>query len=221
MSYYFYGDSHAARYLRLGATRRGLKVTHTPMEAQVLFVSQDTPTDRDGNRDLDPIRALVQKAIAQANGTQAVVITSQVPPGFTRGFGDASIFYQAETLRVTQDTENRAVNPEQLIVGGPGRLVMPYLDYLLAFKCPIMRMSWEDAEFAKIAINMMLAAQVDATNMLAEAAAKVNADWEKIREVLQNDKRIGKYAYLTPGRWQDSLHLLRDYRTLEAIRSTS
>ena len=78
-------------------------------------------------------------------------------------------------------------------------------------------MSWEDAEFAKIAINMFLASQVDTTNRLAAAAAKVSADWGKIAVVLAHDQRIGPHAYLTPGRWQDSLHLLRDAVTLEEI----
>ena len=72
----------------------------------------------------------------------------------------------------------------------------------------------------KIAVNMMLAAQVDYTNRMSAACAKVGADWREVSKALKHDKRIGPEAYLTPGRWQDSKHLYRDYVTLEAL-STS
>jgi UDP-glucose 6-dehydrogenase len=78
-------------------------------------------------------------------------------------------------------------------------------------------MSWEEAEFSKIAVNMFLASQVDTTNRLAKVAWEVGADWDEIRKCLELDKRIGREAYLAPGRWQDSKHLLRDAVTLKEI----
>ncbi len=81
-------------------------------------------------------------------------------------------------------------------------------------------MSWEEAEFSKIAVNMMLAAQVDYTNRMSEVVSKYGAKWENVSKALYLDKRIGKEAYLTPGRWQDSKHLLRDFVTLEALRTS-
>ena len=216
----FYGVSHAAQHLKMGARFRGLKVVDDPAQADVLFVSEDTPTDEFGFRNTDPIKALLEVALTEAADQRQVVLTSQVPPGFCAQFCVSNLFHQAETLRII-DAEERAMNPEQIIVGGAGEIGPAYLEYLLAFECPILRMSWEDAEFTKIAINMMLAQQVEATNRLSEAAAKVGADWEQVARALRNDKRIGKYAYLTPGRWQDSLHLLRDARTLEEICTPS
>jgi len=214
---YFIGISHAAIHLRDAAIKKGITIAPFIDEASVIFVSEDTATDKFGNRDVAPIRDLVEAALDYK--TQ-VVITSQVPPGFTRSFGVDDIFHQAETLRI-KDAEKRAEFPEQIIVGGKVEPNAQYWKYLKAFGCMINRMSWEDAEFSKIAINMFLASQVDTTNMLAEAAAKVGANWANVATVLKYDKRIGPEAYLEPGRWQDSLHLLRDYRTLEAIRHTS
>ena len=86
-----------------------------------------------------------------------------------------------------------------------------------AWECPVHWVSYETAEFSKIAINMTLAAQVDNANRLADAADQAGADWGRIRTILQHDKRIGPHSYLTPGRWQDSKHLLRDYVTLKEI----
>jgi UDPglucose 6-dehydrogenase len=215
---YFYGTSHAAEHLRSAAEQKGVKVVDAPEAAEVLFVSEDTPTAADGERDLRPVIAYLVEARQQG---KPIVLTSQVPPGFTRSLGYPHIYHQAETLRIL-DAMDRALHPEQLIVGAQTYqsyelLPFAYRQYLGAFHCPVHIMTYEDAEFSKIAINMFLAAQVEATNRLAEAAKRVDANWWAVKEVLQRDKRIGQHAYLTPGRWQDSLHLLRDHYTLERI----
>lgn len=209
----FLGTSHAAVHLRDAAFARGLPVSTDLSLAEVIFISEDTPTDAQGNRDIGPIRELIESV---RHAKAQLVLTSQVPPGFTRSLWISDIFHQAETLRII-DAEHRAFSPEQIIVGGPARISRGYADYLTAFECPVLRMSWEDAEFSKIAINMFLAAQVDTTNRLAAAAEKSGAKWANVAKVLAHDKRIGPHAYLKPGRWQDSTHLLRDHVTLEAL----
>ena len=153
-----------------------------------------------------------------ARTSAPVVLTSQVPPGFCRSLG-LPIYHMCETLRVTQDTEERALNPEQMIVGVGVDDLLPdaFWVYLSAFNCPIVRMTWESAEFAKIAINMTLAAQVDNTNRLSHAAGICGAAWGHVALALGLDKRIGPHAYLTPGDWKQSAHLLRDYVTLKEI----
>ena len=212
----FLGESHAAYHLREGARKRGLAIVEAPNLADIIFVSEDTPTDEHGNRDLAPVHKLISQA-KQFN--KQIVLTSQVPPGFTRSLGIKDIYHQAETLRI-KDAEERAYSPEYIAVGGPVGISKQYAEYLLAFHCPVLRMSWEEAEFSKIAINMTLASQVDNTNRLAEAAKKVGAEWTNVVKCLSLDSRIGPRSYLTPGRWQDSRHLLRDHITLESIRTS-
>lgn len=212
----FLGDTHAADHLRAAAEWKGF-TSYELHEADVVFVSMDTPTDEYGARDLDPIKALVLKARYETNAH--IVLTSAVPPGFTRSLGYPALIHQVETLRIS-DAVHRARNPEMLVVGtqNPDALLPAgYHEYLRAFGCPILRMTWEEAEFVKLAINAMLIVQVEATNALAQSAAKVGADWSAIAEALRHDARIGPHAYLKPGRWQDSRHLLRDCVTLEAI----
>ena len=210
---HFEGTSHAANHLRDAAQKRGLEIVDAPWRARLIFVSEDTPTDDKGNRGLGVIKAMVED---MKRYDMPIVLTSQVPPGFTRSLGIKAIWHQAETLRII-DAEERALNPEQIIVGGEYAFTHYYLQYLMAFECPILRMTWEDAEFAKIAINMFLASQVDTTNRLAAAAKKVGADWGQVARALKHDRRIGKYAYLKPGRWEDSTHLMRDAVTLNAL----
>jgi len=210
---HFLGTSHAANHMRRAAQRRGVVTCVEIERADVIFISQDTDTAPDGKRNLDSILQLVERAEKAAS---QIVLTSQVPPGFTRSLGIKNIFHQAETLRII-DAEERAMNPDYIAVGGDAQIHPVYADYLAAFECPIIRMTWEEAEFSKIAVNMTLASQVDNTNRLATAAAKIGADWDYVAKALKYDKRIGPHSYLKPGRWQDSRHLLRDAVTLREI----
>ena len=214
----FLGGSHAAQHLREAAYRKGLKITPYPEEADLVFVSEDTPTDEKGRRDLQPIRELMWQAAATK---KPIVLTSQVPPGFTRSFNLQRLYHQAETLRI-KDAMERALAPEYIAVGcaaicSYSLLPEIYRMYLEAFDCPVRVMTYEDAEFSKIAVNMLLAAQVDQTNRLAEAAMRSGATWRIVADAISLDSRIGPHAYLKPGRWEDSPHLYRDFVTLEEI----
>lgn len=217
----FLGTSHAAQHLSRAAAEKGFELVK-PARADVVFVSEDTPTDAEGRRDLDAIRRFISMARQCA---APIVLTSAVPPGFTRSLG-FKLWHQSETLRI-KDAEKRARHPEQIIIGGPSPVPPPsmpmlglpdaYVEYLMAFACPVLRMTWEEAEFAKVAINCTLAAQVENTNRLAAAARAVDADWGRVAQALRLDGRIGPQSYLTPGRWQDSPHLLRDDVTLREL----
>lgn len=216
----FLGDSYAATTLKQAARDKGLPLTDSIKSAEVVFVSQDTPTDENGVRDLQPIL----EWIARVPIDKPLVITSQVPPGFCDSVrinrGAHMTFHQAETLRTTGDGMHRALYPEMFVIGMENRyggFPLAYRDYLEAFDCPVLKMTFRDAEFTKIAINMTLGAQVDNANRLALAAAKCGADWGRVSRALRHDSRIGKYCYLTPGRWERSPHLMRDFTTLEGI----
>lgn len=215
----FVGNSHAAQHLRDAAIEKGLNVVPNHWDSDLIFVSEDTPTDEQGNRDLTHITLLTQQALGFS---VPVVLTSQVPPGFTRSFNaHGKLYHQAETLRI-KDAMERALAPDYIAVGTVGAhsyelLPELYRTYLEAFGCPVKIVTYEDAEFSKIAVNMTLASQVDNANRLAEAAKYCGASWRFVSQILKLDKRIGPESYLQPGRWQDSKHLLRDHVTLEQI----
>ena len=218
---HFLGTSFAAVHLKEGARRGGLDITEDINDASLIFVSEDTPTDAEGHRDTQPIKKLIDQAwnaSLRPHAQPPIVLTSQVEPGFTRGL-NIPIYHQAETLRI-EDAMVRACFPEMFIVGTSAAsypLHRAYRDYLEAFDCPILTMTYEDAEFTKIAINAFLISQVETTNLLAKHAAKSGASWQRIAKALRHDSRIGKYAYLSPGEWSGSKHLLRDFVTLKGI----
>ena len=128
-----------------------------------------------------------------------------------------NLYHYPETLRI-KDSYERACNPEYIIIGCAGNSVDPaVMEYAWHFRCRVQRGSYEQAEMAKIAVNTYLAMQVDYANRMEAACEKVGAYWGMIAGTIKLDKRIGPHAYLTPGRWQDSLHLLRDFVTLKEI----
>lgn len=214
MKVFVAGIGHLAKWVRHGAVHKGFEIA-PPEHAALIFYAEDTPVFPGGARDQSNIRANVNFYLTFR---RPLVVASQVEPGFCRSFGRSDLFHQADILR-TNDEIERSERPEMLIVGSPhDSLVSPsYEKYLQSFACPVMRMEYEEAEFAKIAINCTLASQVENTNRLAEAAKKVGAGWQKIADVLRHDKRIGKHAYLSPGDWRQSPHLLRDQVSLEEI----
>lgn len=211
---HFIGTSHAAQHLKAAAWQRRIVITDSLKDANLVFVSEDVPTAADGSRDLAPILDLLREPMVMHKN---IVLTSQVPPGFTRSlWHHGKMWHQAETLRI-KDATYRANHPDYIIVGGALEIPLAYKTYLEAFPCQKIYTDYESAEFSKIAINMTLAAQVENTNRLAEAAKLCGADWGAVSQALALDKRIGMESYLTPGRWQDSKHLLRDAHTLEKI----
>ena len=210
---YFVGNSFAPRHLKAAAIRRGLEMAPSLNKAHLVFISQDTPIGDYGERILQPIKDLIVDTREKTDGV--MVLSSQVPPGFTRALR-MDIYHMAETLRV-KDAAHRAFSPEQFIIGcKDSRETLPQvlLTYLDAFHCPIHQVSWEEAEFSKIAINMTLAAQVDNTNRLNEACKRLSIRWPVIADILKHDNRIGPDSYLVPGDWRDSKHLLRDAHAL-------
>ena len=214
------GDSHAARTFVYAAAQKGCVLCSTAI-APLVLIAQDTPVLNDtGARDTAPIKELIIQTYAMMKEGATLLVSSQVPPGFTRSLG-IPVYHMAETLRI-KDAEERALNPEQIVIGcadPQAPLPIALLDYLVIFNCPVFQLTYEEAEFSKIAINMTLASQVDNTNRLSRAAAKIGANWANIVPVLRHDKRIGKHSYLTPGDWRQSQHLLRDHVTLTEIEN--
>ncbi len=184
----------------------------------VVYIAADVPTDDQGQSDLSGIRALIHTVEAGLRRDAILVILCQVPPGFTRSLPlpKERLFYQVETLIFGRAVE-RAMHPERVIIGcaEPDRpLPQAFHAFLSVFACPILPMRYESAELAKISINCCLVASVTVANTLAELSERVGADWSEIVPALKLDKRIGPYAYLSPGLGLAGGNLERDLATL-------
>lgn len=188
---------------------------------ELVYISPDIPTNDHGISDLTCINDLLNLVNAYTDDKTIIVILSQVPPGFTRAHlkKGRTLFYQVETLIFGQAI-NRAIFPERIIIGSSDpKRALPgvYLNFLDKFNCPLLMMSLESAELAKISINMYLVSSVSTTNILAEICEKINANWDEIIPALRLDKRIGMDAYLKPGLGISGGNLERDLATILEI----
>lgn len=187
---------HLGTHSALAAKMKGFVISKKLEECDIVYISPDRPSD------VSPEDA-VNKIIPILRKDAALVVLCQVEPGFTRkiDWPKERLYYQVETLKVTDEALDRAVNPERIIIGhgGKGFLDTNLQKFISVFDCPLFLMSYESAELAKIAINLYLVAQIETSNKLSKVAEKVRANWDDIIPVLQTDKRIGNYAYLKPG----------------------
>lgn len=192
---------------------------------EVVHIAPDVPTDAQARSDLAGVRALALRAFAALAPDAVLVVLCQVPPGFTRALGlpESRVFYQVETL-VFGEALVRARSPERFIVGAAdpdAPLPQAYAALLAAFGCPVLKMRYESAELAKIAINFCLVASVSAANTLAELAETIGADWQEIVPALRLDKRIGPHAYLSPGLGIAGGNLERDLETVAGLAAAN
>jgi UDPglucose 6-dehydrogenase len=205
-----------------GARQRFTAACDDLKTCDVIYVAPDVPTDDQGNSDVAGLTALIRAVAAAMSPDAAMVVLSQVPPGYTRALGvlpPPRLYYQVETLVFGQAVE-RALKPERIIVGCADPAVP--LDarlraVLAAFGCPIMPMRYESAELAKISINCCLVASVTVGNTLAEICERIGADWSEIAPALKLDRRIGAYAYLSPGLGIAGGNLERDLATVARL----
>ena len=188
----------------------------------VVYVAPDVPTDDSGGSDVAGLTALIREVAAALAPTAALVVLSQVPPGYTRALSvvpPERLYYQVETLVFGLAVE-RALSPERIILGcaEPAAAIHPRLRAVLeAFACPLLPMRYESAELAKISINCCLVASIGVANTLAELCERIGADWSEIAPALKLDRRIGAYAYLAPGLGIAGGNLERDLATVQRL----
>lgn len=220
--------------LRELLTSIGDRVTFTSdpdllRRCDLLYVAVDVPTSADDRSDTAPVEQLLEVACRAAPPGGAVVILSQVEPGFTRSRrtlveqDGRTLSYQVETL-VFGRAVQRALRPERFIVGcaDPSAPLPRVLDeYLALFDCPTLVMRYESAELCKIAVNTFLVSSVSTTNMLAELCERTGADWTEIVPALRLDARIGQHAYLAPGLGVGGSNLSRDLATIDRLANES
>ena len=192
-------------------------------KCKIIFISQDVDTSSRGESNLNQIYKLIFKTKKYIQKKSIMVILSQLRPGFMRKikFDRARLFYQIETLIFGKGVL-RALSPERIIIGCYDKnkdLEKSYRNYLLKFKCPIIKMNYESAELTKIAINIFLASNITTTNVLAETCKKIGANWNEIKPALHLDARIGPKAYLRPGLGISGGNIERDISSLKNLIS--
>jgi UDPglucose 6-dehydrogenase len=191
-----------------------------PANADVLWVTFDTPVNEQDEADVAFIRARLEEVRDSLKPGTLVLISSQVPVGFTsalrRDWSDKGLrfAYSPENLRLGKAIDVFC-HPERVILGVEGDGDRQRLTELFAPFCA--RLEWmavESAEMTKHALNAFLATSVTFINELSRLCEEVGADAKEVERGLKSEGRIGPRAYLSPGAAFAGGTLARDLRFL-------
>jgi UDPglucose 6-dehydrogenase len=190
-------------------------VAHSPIS----FVIVPTPSDGRGAFSLEYASAsfaAIGKALASKNSYHVVVLTSTVLPGSTR-YGllpvlekesgkkcgkDFGLCYNPEFIALGSVIKN-FLNPDFYLLGEfdgrSGDALALVHERVSANKAPIKRMSIENAEIAKIAVNSFVTLKISYANMLADICERVpGGNVDVVSDAIGMDSRIGR-KYLSGG----------------------
>jgi UDPglucose 6-dehydrogenase len=177
--------------------------------ADLVWVTIDTPVNQDDEADVELVARQVQQLFPHLAHGSVVLISSQVPVGFTarleRSFAAVAagrrveFGYSPENLRLGRAIEAFR-RPERIVVGARTAEARARIGQLLEpLGRPIEWMRVESAEMTKHAVNAFLATSVAFINEIAAACEATGADAKEVERGLKSEARIGPGAYLGPG----------------------
>ncbi|MBI3180820.1 MAG: UDP-glucose/GDP-mannose dehydrogenase family protein [Myxococcales bacterium] len=182
-------------------------------DSGVTFIVVATPSDPGGGFSLSqvlPVCEGVGRALREKASYHLVVLTSTVMPGATGGqvrplLEDRSgktcgrelgLCYNPEFIALGSVVRD-FLNPDFVLVGESDRRAGDLLEALyrrvLDRHSPLARMSWVNAELAKLAVNTYVTTKITFANMLARICERLDgADVDVVTSALGLDSRIGK-----------------------------
>jgi UDPglucose 6-dehydrogenase len=189
------------------------------LHSDLSFVIVPTPSDERGAFSLQYAAyafEAIGKALAKRDRYHTVVLTSTVLPGSTR-FGllpilekfsgkrcgpDFGLCYSPEFIALGTVIRD-FLNPDFLLIGEfddrSGATLESVLARVALNDAPAKRMSIENAELSKIALNSYLTLKISYANMLADLCERIpGGDVDVVTDAIGMDKRIGR-RYLTGG----------------------
>ncbi len=210
------GEMIAENKERIRAT---LSTDEAVMESDISFVIVPTPSDERGAFSLQyasyAFKSLGQ-ALKKKNGYHVIVLTSTVLPGATRhGLlpilekesgkkcgKDFGLCYNPEFIALGSVIRD-FLNPDFYLLGEfderSGNLLEQVHNQVSQNEAPVKRMSLENAELAKVAVNSYVTMKISYANMLADFCEHMpGGDVDVVSDALGMDKRIGR-KYLTGG----------------------
>ena len=199
---------------RLRAT---LSHTEAILNSEVSFVIVPTPNDERGAFSLQYAKWAfreIGRALAEKETYHLIVLTSTVLPGSTR-YGllpvlekesgkkcgkDFGLCYSPEFIALGSIIRD-FLNPDFTLVGEfdqrSGDTLEESYARVMSNSPPCQRMSLENAELTKIALNTFVTTKITYANMLSELCEKIpGGDVDVVTNAIGNDSRIGK-KYLT------------------------
>ena len=172
-------------------------------DADLLWVTHDTPVDGDDLADVAPIFTGIGRCVQYLPSRAIVLVSSQLPAGTCRRlesmYPGRRFAYSPENLRLGRALEI-FLNPDRIVLGTRTQADAEELgEFLAHFSSNIIAVRTESAEVIKHAINSFLAASITFMNEISRICEIVGADAKEVERGLKSESRIGPRAYLSPG----------------------
>jgi UDPglucose 6-dehydrogenase len=188
-------------------------------EVTTSFIIVPTPSDSNGVYSIDFVLSAVKNLCEKINETifesHTIVIVSTVMPGDTKGrITDAvklAVGEKFERFKVCYSPEFIALgsviynieNPDMILIGQSDETVGSKLEKILSsmtVNTPIvLRLTTEEAEIAKIAINSFVTTKISFSNQISEICENFsNTSSVNVLKAIGTDSRIGN-SYLKQG----------------------
>jgi UDPglucose 6-dehydrogenase len=178
-------------------------------EAEIVWITFDTPVDDEDKADTDFVMNEVIKLFPVLNTQAIVLVSSQLPVGSTQWLQEQyKISHPTATVQFACSPENlrlgKAIEvftkPDRVVIGVNSNKSKEKLEKLFApFTQNLVWMSIASAEMTKHALNAFLATSVVFINELATLCERVGANAQEVERGLKSEMRIGAKAYLKPG----------------------
>ena len=175
----------------------------------IIFVAVPTPQSDTGECDTSILDEALLSISATSTIRPVVVIKSTVPVGYTRRAAarltNLRLVFCPEFLTEKNAAEDFATGPRLVLSGADAD--MDTVEKLFTdadmrrftTKTIILRMSYEEAELAKLASNATLMAKVIVANEIYQLCQKLNISYRAVRSVVATDPRIGSSHLSVPG----------------------
>ncbi len=174
-------------------------------DADILWVTFDTPVDDDDRADVDLVLNHIRRVVPSLPSGALVLLSSQLPVGtcelLEKEFGASGYRFACtpENLRLGKAIEI-FTQADRIIAGYRDERAKAQLAALFApFTSQVIWMRSESAEMTKHAINGFLALSITFMNELSLLCERTGADAKEVERGLKSESRIGPKAYLSPG----------------------
>jgi UDPglucose 6-dehydrogenase len=195
--------------------------------AEFVFICTDTPVDINDDSNLSPIYAIAENIGQKLRMNVVLCVTAQVPIGTSQDLArlvqslapdyECKVAYVPEFLRlgIAVETFREA---DRFVIGCDDQNVAERVASLYQpLRRPIVFTDVRSAEMAKHASNAYLSTSISFINEIANLCEVLDADATEVARILKLDRRIGKYAFLSPGLGFAGGTLGREIRVLQKL----
>lgn len=196
-------------------------------DADFVFICTDTPVNLQDESDLEPIYEIAENIGKNLVRDIVLCITAQVPIGTTEDLAltvsrqaqaySGAVAYIPEFLRlgIAVETFRQA---DRVVIGCDEAATAARIAALYQpLGCPLLITDVRSAEMGKHAANAFLAMSISFINEIAGLCELLNANASQVAQILKLDKRIGPYAFLSPGLGFAGGTLGREIRALQKL----